>query len=130
MKAPSQRQLRVGELVRHALSEILQRGDVADPVLARTFVTVSEVRMSPDLKNATVYLMPLGGEGLDEVLAALETHRKHLRHEVARRVKLRFTPELRFEADATFDESDRITTLLHTPQVRRDLDRDEPDDDA
>lgn len=114
--------LRVGELVRHALSETLMRGEVADPVLARVVVTISEVRMTSDLKVATVYLMPLGGEGLDEVLAALEKHKRHLRHEVARRVKLRHAPELRFEADATFAESDRITALLHSPEVRRDLD--------
>ena len=173
--APSQRQLRVGEVIRHALAEILARGEVRDPDLEGLVVTVPEVRLSPDLKVATVYVMPLGGahqdkvvaalsrhvrflrgevrdpdlEGLvvtvpevrlspdlkiatvyvmplggareDKVVAALSRHVRFLRGEVARRVALRFMPELRFRLDTTFAESDRIEQLLRSPQVARDL---------
>lgn len=120
-RAPSQRQLRVGELVRHAIAEILQRGEVSDPALADAVVTVSEVRMTPDLQLATVFLMPLGGRNVDGVLAALERGKKHIRHEVARRVDLRHAPELKFRLDASFDEGDRIDALLRSPEVSRDL---------
>lgn len=127
-RGPSQRQQRVAELVRHALAEVLQRGDIADDVLASHIVTVPEVRMSPDLKLATAYVMPMGGQDEKPVLAALERHRKLLRAEVARRVNLKFAPELRFRRDETFDEADRIEALLRTDEVRRDLDA--PADDA
>lgn len=120
-KAPSQRQLRVGELVRHALSEILQRGDVHDPALEATVVTVPEVRMSPDLRLATAYVMPLGGKGADQVLAALDRNRKYLRGEVAHRVNLRYAPELRFRLDTSFEEGERVDALLRSPEVRKDL---------
>ena len=120
---PSQRQQRVAELVRHALAEVLQRGDIQDPVLGRHVVTVPEVRMSPDLKLATAYVMPLGGQDEAPVIAALERHRKVLRQEVARRVNLKFAPELRFRRDETFDEADRIDRLLRDERVKRDLDR-------
>jgi ribosome-binding factor A len=113
--------LRVGELIRHALAEILARGDVHDDVLASHVVTVPEVRLSPDLKVATVYVMPLGGQDEKPVIAALEKHRKFLRAEVAHRVNLRYAPDLRFRRDETFDEAARIDRLLHTPEVRRDL---------
>lgn len=118
---PNQRQQRVAELIRHALAEVLQRGDVQDSVLSSRVITVPEVRMSPDLKLATAYIMPLGG--LDEalVIAALERNKKVLRQEVARRVNLKFAPDLRFLRDETFDEADRIDALLRTDKVRRDL---------
>ncbi|MER2265014.1 30S ribosome-binding factor RbfA [Methylobacterium oxalidis] len=119
---PSQRQQRVAELVRHALAEVLQRGDIQDPVLGTHVVTVPEVRMSPDLKLATAYVMPLGGQDEAPVIAALERHRKVLRQEVARRVNLKYAPELRFRRDETFDEAARIDALLRSEKVQRDLD--------
>ena len=118
---PSQRQQRVAELVRHALAEVLQRGDIQDPVLGSHVVTVPEVRMSPDLKLATAYVMPLGGQDEAPVIAALERHRKILRQEVARRVNLKYAPELRFRRDETFDEAARIDRLLRSEKVQRDL---------
>jgi len=119
---PSQRQQRVAELVRHALAEVLQRGDIADDTLASHIVTIPEVRMSPDLKLATAYVMPMGGQDEKAVLAALDRHRKLLRSEVARRINLKFAPDLRFRRDETFDEAQRIEALLRTDEVRRDLD--------
>jgi ribosome-binding factor A len=119
--APSQRQLRVGELVRHALSEILQRGEVHDPALEGMVVTVPEVRMSPDLRLATAYVMPLGGQGVAEAVAALERNTKFLRGEVAHRVNLRYAPELRFRVDTSFEESERVDALLRSPEVKRDI---------
>jgi ribosome-binding factor A len=126
---PSQRQQRVAELVRHALAEVLARGDAHDPTLASHTVTIPEVRMSPDLKLATAYVMPLGGRDERPVLEALDRNRKLLRQEVARRVNLKFAPELRFRRDETFDEAARIDALLRTDRVRRDLD-DDADHDA
>lgn len=111
-KTPSQRQLRVSELIRHALSQILMRGDVHDEVLSRHVITIPEVRLSPDLKLATAYIIPLGGAGETEVLNALEKHKKVLRTEVAHRVNLKYAPELRFRRDETFDEGARIDALL------------------
>ena len=125
--AASQRQLRVGELVRHALSDILSRGDVRDPGLAGKVITVPEVRMSPDLKVATVLVVPLGGEDTDAVLAGLERERRHIRGELARRVKLKFAPEVRFVPDTRFDDADRIDELLASPAVRRDLKENDED---
>jgi len=121
-KGPSQRQLKVGELVRHALAEILTRGDVLDEVLSRHSLTVPEVRMTPDLKLATAFVMPLGGGDADEVVAHLEQHKRFLRGELARRVKLKFMPELRFKVDTSFESSSRIDALLASPRVARDLD--------
>ncbi len=121
-RAPTQRQLRVGEVIRHAFAEILQRGDIHDPALEGRTVTVPEVRMAADLKCATVFVMPLGGEGSDEVVAALDRHKKFLRGEIARRVSLRSAPDLRFRVDDSFDEGDRIDALLRSPEVSRDLD--------
>lgn len=118
---PSQRQLRVGELIRHALAEILSRGEIMDEVLASHVVTVPEVRMSPDLRLATCYVMPLGGKDEGAVLAALERNRKALRTEIAHRVNLRYAPDIRFRRDETFDEADRIERLLHSDRVRADL---------
>ena len=118
---PSQRQLRVGELVRHELSELFTRGDVHDPVIQKHLITVPEVRMSGDLRLATIYIMPLGGRDASEVVAALEHNRRFLRGEIAHRVNLKFAPDIRFRADDRFDEAERIEKLLRTPAVQRDL---------
>jgi ribosome-binding factor A len=124
--APSQRALRVGELVRHALAEMLTRGDVHDPVLEGRLITVPEVRMSPDLRLATIYVMPLGGKDESEVIAALDRNKRYLRGEIAHRVNLKFAPDIRFRIDERFDEAERIEKLLRTPEVQRDLeDKDE-----
>src|SRR3712207_1954402 len=117
---PSQRQQRVAELVRHALAEVLARGDIQDDVLTKTVVTIPEVRMSPDLKLATAYVMPLGGKDEDAVIKALEKHKKVLRQEVARRMTLKFAPDLRFRRDESFDEAARIDALLRSEKVRQD----------
>lgn len=119
---PSQRQLRVGELLRHALAEVLARGEIHDPVLANYVVTVPEVKMSPDLKIATCFIMPLGGKGQDEVIAALARNKRYLRGELAHRTNLKFAPDLRFRVDTSFDEGSRIDRLLDSAEVRRDLD--------
>ena len=121
-KAPSQRQLKVGELIRHALAQILNRGDVSDELLDRHSLTVPEVRMTPDLKLATAYVMPLGGGEAEEVVAHLEQHKRFLRGELARRVNLKFMPQLRFKVDVSFESSARIDTILASPKVARDLD--------
>jgi ribosome-binding factor A len=118
---PSQRQLRVGELVRHALSEMLARGDVHDPVLEGHLITIPEVRMSADLRLATIYVMPLGGHDIKQVLQALERNTRFLRGEISHRVNLKFAPEIRFRIDERFDEAERIEKLLRTPAVQRDL---------
>lgn len=123
-RAPSQRQLRVGELVRHALAEILQRGEIHDRAFDGVVVTVPEVRMTPDLKLATVFVAPLGGKGGAAVVAAFERNKRYLRGEIARRVDLRYAPDLTFRLDTSFDEADRIDALLRSPGVRRDLDPD------
>jgi len=129
-KGPSQRQLRVGEMLRHALAEVLQRGDIADPVLETAVVTVPEVRTSPDLRHATVYVMPLGGQNADEVIAALNRNRKFLRGELAHRVTLKYMPDLKFEIDRSFDEGDRIDALLRSPEVARDLGDDDDEEQS
>jgi ribosome-binding factor A len=117
----SQRQLRVGETVRHAIADILSHGSVHDADLEGHIITVPEVRMSPDLKLATIYVMPLGGRDMEIVLAALERNKKYLRGEIAHRVNLKFAPEIRFRVDERFDEAERIEKLLRTPAVQRDL---------
>jgi ribosome-binding factor A len=119
-KGPSQRQLRVGELIRHKIAEMLIRGEIHDDVLSAHVVTVPEVRLSPDLKLATVYVMPLGGQDVKPVLAALDRHKRYMRGEIAHAVNLKFAPELRFRFDETFDEASRIDQLLDSPVVRRD----------
>ena len=121
----SQRQLRVGELVRHAVANILAQGSVHDPDLEGYIITVPEVRMSPDLKLATIHVMPLGGRDTERVLTALDRNKKYLRGEIAHRVNLKFAPEIRFRADERFDEAERIEKLLRTPAVQRDLAPDE-----
>ena len=117
----SQRQLRVGELIRHEVAEMLSRGDVHDPVIEAHMITVPEVRMSADLRLATIYVMPLGGRNEEDVLDALERNKRYVRGEIARRVNLKFAPEIRFRIDEQFDEAERIEKLLRTPEVRRDL---------
>jgi ribosome-binding factor A len=114
--------------VRHALAEVLSRGDLQDEVLTRHVITIPEVRMSPDLKLATAFVMPLGGKDERAVIDALDRNKKHLRHEVARRVNLKFAPELRFRRDESFDEAARIDALLRSEKVRQDTAK--PADDA
>jgi len=118
---PSVRVLRVGESVRHVLADILQRGDVHDEVLARHMVSVTEVRMSPDLKHATVFVKPLLGEDEAQVLKALRTNTAYLQREVARRVKMKFAPRLKFLSDESFEEGSHIDSILRSPEVARDL---------
>jgi ribosome-binding factor A len=120
--------LRVGELIRHALSDMLTRGDVHDPVLEGHLVTIPEVRMSPDLRLATVYVMPLGGKDVEAVIEALDRNKRYLRGEIAHRVNLKFAPDLRFHADERFDEAERIEKLLRTPAVQRDLKREDDEE--
>lgn len=117
----SQRQLRAGELIRHELAAILQRGDIADPVLETHPITVSEVRLSPDLKIATAYIMPLGGRDVRQVVKALAANKRYLRGLLGKRLAMKFTPDLRFLADETFDQADATDRLLRSPAVRRDL---------
>lgn len=118
---PSQRQLRVGELIRRTLSDVLARGDVHDPDLNRTSITVGEVRTSPDLKIATAFVLPLGGGDADLALAALRRNRHELRRLVAKSLTLKFSPELRFQIDDTFDRMDDTRRLFSQDNVRRDL---------
>jgi ribosome-binding factor A len=117
----SPRQLRVGELIRHALADMLSRGDIHDPVIEAHMITVPEVRMSADLRLATVYIMPLGGKDEEDVLDALEGNKRYMRGEIARRVNLKFAPEIRFRIDERFDEAERIEKILRTPEVQRDI---------
>ena len=124
-KAPSQRQLRVGEVIRHALALLLERGILRDPGLSGVSVTVTEVSMSPDLRAATAYVTPLGGGDIDGVLAALNRAAPFLRGQVARQVRLRSMPKLLFEADGSFDYAARIGSLLDRPAVARDLEYDD-----
>jgi ribosome-binding factor A len=121
----SQRQLRVGELVRHAMAEMLTRGEVHDPVIEGHLITVPEVRMSADLRLATIYVMPMGGRDAEMVVAAFERHKKFLRAEIAHRISLKFAPDLRFRIDERFAEAERIDKLLRSPQVARDLEKDD-----
>lgn len=127
-QGPSQRQLRVGELIRHALAEMLSRGEVHDETIASHMITVPEVAMTADLRLATIYVMPLGGRDAKPVIAALEKHRKFLRGEIARRVNLKFAPDIRFRFDERFDEAERIEKILRTPEVQRDLATKEDDE--
>ena len=128
--SPTHRLERVGELIRHAMAEILARGDILDDALERRPVTVPAVRMSPDLKHATVSVMPLGGRDAAATIDALNRHKKELRTLVAHRINLKFAPELRFALDSTFDDQARIDALLRSPEVARDLGpRDEAEGD-
>ena len=118
---PTHRLERVGELIRHAMAEILARGDVLDDALARHPVTVPTVRMSPDLKHATIAVMPLGGRDAAATIDALNRHKKEIRALVAHRINLKFAPDLRFTLDSSFDDQARIDSLLRSPEVARDL---------
>ena len=123
--------LRVAELIRHACAEVLSRGEINDPVLETHVVTVPRVKMSPDLKLATLFVMPLGGKDANVVIKALDRHRAFLRGEIARKVNLKFAPDVRFKIDDSFDNSAKIDALLNSEKVRRDLDQasgDEADD--
>ena len=122
--APTQRQLRIGELIRHKLAEMLARGDIHDDVLASHVITVPEVRLSPDLKLATIYVITLGDSGTAEVIKALEQNKRYIRAEVAQAVNLKFAPDIRFRRDATFEEASRIDQLLASTKVRQDIDKD------
>ena len=126
-RGPSQRQLRVGELVRRTLSQVLAQGDVHDPDLNRMSITVSEVRVSPDLKIATAYVLPLGGENRAEAIAALKSNKHELRRAVGKATALKFTPDLRFVIDETFDQMDATRALFQQENVQRDLHEDDED---
>lgn len=123
-KGPSQRQLRVGEQVRHAVAELLQRGEIADPVLDGAVISVSEVAMSPDLKIGTVFIMPMGSDKGDEIVKALARHRGFIRKRVSASLKhMKYMPDFRFRIDTSFDNFSRIDNVLRSPEVARDLDR-------
>jgi ribosome-binding factor A len=122
-KGPSQRMLRVGELIRHKLAEMLTRGEIHDDVLASHVVTIPEVRISPDLKLATVYVMPLGGSDVKPVIGALTRNKKFIRSEVAHTLNLKYAPDLRFREDESFEEATRIDRLLDSPRVRQDIEK-------
>jgi ribosome-binding factor A len=127
-RAPSQRQLRVGELIRHAIAELLTRGEIMDEDVNRMMITIPEVRVSPDLRNATVYITPLGGGDRRAAEKAMERNGRFIRGQVARKINLRFAPELVFRYDDRFDESAHIDEILHSPDVARDLDSPESGD--
>ncbi|MEZ5715563.1 MAG: 30S ribosome-binding factor RbfA [Paracoccaceae bacterium] len=118
---PSNRQLRVGELIRRTLAEVLARGDVHDPELNRLSITVGEVRTSPDLKIATAYVLPLDGKGQDEVIALLARNRGELRRVIGKKLAMKYTPDLRFRLDETFDQMDETRRLFNEDRVRRDV---------
>ena len=119
---PGQRQLRVGELIRRTLSEVLMRGDIHDPDLNRLSITVGEVRVTTDLRVATIYVLPLGGQGKDEVVQLLARNEGELRRIIGKKLTLKFAPELRFQLDETFDRMDETRRLFAQDAVRRDLD--------
>jgi ribosome-binding factor A len=118
---PTQRQLRVGEMLRHALAEVLRRGEIRDPDLAGVSVTITQVKPSPDMRHATVFCEPLGGKNAKQIIAALNRHKGFLRGELGRGIALKFTPELRFVEDESFAEAQKIETILKSSRVQRDL---------
>lgn len=120
-QGPSQRQLRVGEMLRHALSDILREREIRDPELEGISVTVTQVKPSPDMRHATVFVQPLGGENAETIVEALNRHRGFLRGELGHAIELKFTPELRFVEDTSFAEAQRIEQILHSERVARDL---------
>lgn len=126
---PSQRQLRVGELIRRGLSELLQRGEIHDPDLNRLSITVGEVRTSPDLRVATVYVLPLGGKGKDEVVSLLARNKGELRRLVTKKLALKHSPDLRFRLDDTFDKMDETRRLFEQDTVRRDIEATEDEEE-
>jgi ribosome-binding factor A len=127
-KGPSQRQLRVGEVLRHALSDILRETDIRDPDLLGVSVTVTQVKPSPDMRYATVFVEPLGGKNAETIVAALNRHKGFLRGAMGRTIELKFTPELRFVEDTSFAEAERIEKILHSEKVARDLAAPDEDD--
>jgi ribosome-binding factor A len=127
-KGPSQRQLRVGEMLRHALSHVLRRGELRDPDLAGVSVTITQVKPSPDMRYATIFCEPLGGKNAKTVVAALNRHKGFLRGEMGRLIALKFTPELRFLEDESFAEAQKIESLLRSSRVARDLSTPKPND--
>lgn len=129
-RGPSQRQLRVGELIRRTLAEVLNRGDIHDPDLNRMSITVGEVRVSPDLKLATAFVLPLGGQGAEEALSSLRQNRHEIRRVITKKMMLKHSPEMRFEIDGTFDQMDATRRLLTQEAVLRDLNDDETDADT
>ncbi|OYW55965.1 MAG: ribosome-binding factor A [Hyphomicrobium sp. 32-62-53] len=122
-KGPTQRMLRIGEMVRHKLAELLIRGEIHDDVLASHVISITEVRISNDLKLATAYVMPLGGKDTEKVLAALTKHKGFIRAEIAQTLDLRYAPDIRFREDETFEEVSRIDELLYSEKVRRDVEK-------
>jgi ribosome-binding factor A len=120
---PTQRMLRVAEMIRHKLADMLTRGEIHDDVLASHVITIPEVRITADLKLATVYVMPLGGDDVKPVLAALERHKRFIRGEVAHEINLKYAPDIRFRFDEAFDEAARIDVLLNSPRVRADVEK-------
>ena len=122
-KGPTQRMLRIGEMVRHKLAELLIRGEIHDDVLASHVISITEVRISNDLKLATAYVMPLGGKDTEKVLAALAKHKGFIRAEIAQTLDLRYAPDIRFREDETFEEVSRIDRLLFSEKVRRDVEK-------
>ena len=125
---PSQRQLRVGETLRHALSQILIRDDIRDPDLAGVSVTITQVIPSGDMRHATAYCEPLGGKNADKIVAALNRHKAYLRGQMGHLIALKFTPELRFVEDKSFAEAEKIETILKSPLVQRDLNKTDGDE--
>jgi len=128
-QGPSQRQLRVGEMLRHALAQILARSDVRDPDLDGISVTITQVKPSPDMRYATVYCAPLGGQNTDRIIAALNRHKGFMRGEMGHMISTKFTPDLRFVEDESFAEAEKIETLLKSPLVQRDLTHSDDDQD-
>ncbi len=128
-RPPSQRQLRAGELVRHALAEVLTREEIHDPELAAASITVSEVRLSPDLRQATCYVMPLAGRDQAAIVAALNRNARWLGAQVAQRVQIKYAPKLRFREDDSFDRAGQIDALLRRDDVARDLQSAQPEED-
>jgi ribosome-binding factor A len=124
-KGPTQRQMRVGEMLRHALSDIFRRGDIRDPELKGVSVTVTQVKPSGDMRHATVFVEPLGGRNAAQIVTALNRHARYLRGEMGRLIALKFTPELRFVEDTSFAEAERIEGILKSERVRRDLEHDD-----
>jgi len=126
-QGPSQRQLRVGEMLRHALADVLRENDIRDPDLDGISVTITQIKPSPDMRYATVYCEPLGGGNAKEIVAALNRHKGFLRGEMGHRITMKFTPDLRFVEDESFAEAQKIETILKSPEVQRDLSA--PEDD-
>jgi ribosome-binding factor A len=125
---PTQRQLRVGEMLRHALADILRRADIRDPDLAGVSVTITQVKPSGDMRYATVFCEPLGGQNAKAIIAALNRHARYLRGEMGQLIDLKFTPELRFVEDESFAEAQKIETILKSTRVQQDLAKKEPDE--